>query len=100
MFINKELNDLYDRFSDKAFEPGALDPKTKELIALACSVLADCMPCIEYHHTKALERGALTDEILEALGISMSIAAGSKRAKYGGLVSDLNAKAAKASTAR
>jgi AhpD family alkylhydroperoxidase len=100
MFIKKELNDLYDRFSDKVFEPGALDRKTKELIALSCSVLADCVPCIEYHHTKALEHGALPDEILEALGISMSIAAGSKRAKYGGLISQLNEKSVKVSSAR
>jgi AhpD family alkylhydroperoxidase len=100
MFILKELDELYDRFSSKANAPNLLDGKTKELIALACSVMVDCVPCIEYHHGRAVECGATEDEIKDTLGITMSIAAGSKRAKYGGLLSDLNAKIKKDARAR
>ena len=39
MFLLKELDELYNQFSDKAYEPKILDGKTKELIALACSII-------------------------------------------------------------
>jgi AhpD family alkylhydroperoxidase len=85
----KEVNKLYDNFADVVYNPGTLDAKTKELIALSCSVMADCTPCIEYHLKKAGEAGAEDDQIREALAITLSIAAGSKRAKYGPLVRGL-----------
>jgi AhpD family alkylhydroperoxidase len=66
-----------------------LDKKTKELIAVACSVLADCPPCIEWHYRQAVQAGAVPEEIAEALAISMSVASGSKRAKYGAIVEKL-----------
>jgi AhpD family alkylhydroperoxidase len=91
MFIPKQLDDLYNRFSDAAYEAGALDRKTKELIALACSVMADCVPCIKHHYAEAVKNDADEAEIMEVMGITMSIAAGSKRAKYGPLVTELNA---------
>lgn len=98
MYLLEELNRLYDAFSDEAYAPGVLDGKTKELIALACSVMADCAPCIEYHHAKAAAAGASREEVRDALGITMSVAAGSKRAKYGRLIDDLDARAREART--
>ena len=89
MFLLKELDELYNKFADKAYESNVLDKKTKELIALACSVMVDCTPCIEYHYKKAAEYGANNDEIMEALGITMSVSAGSKRAKHWKLISRL-----------
>jgi AhpD family alkylhydroperoxidase len=85
----KEINRLYDNFSNKVYSPNILDGKTKELIALACSVMADCVPCIEYHLKQAKEAGAENDQIREALAISLSVAAGSKRAKYAQLIHGL-----------
>jgi AhpD family alkylhydroperoxidase len=92
MFIEKEPDALYHRFADKVYEPGLLDGKTKELIALACSVMADCVPCIEYHYPKAAEAGASEAEIREALAITMTVAAGSKQAKYWKLIQELSEK--------
>ena len=46
MFLLKEIDQLYDRFSDSVYAAGNLDKKTKELIAIACSVSVDCVPCI------------------------------------------------------
>jgi len=89
MFLLKEVNELYDNFSDKVFEENALNKKAKELIAIACSVMADCVPCINWHYKKAVSAGASKEEISEALAISMSIASGSKRAKYSELISNL-----------
>jgi AhpD family alkylhydroperoxidase len=82
MFLLKEIDELYDRFLDKAFEANVLDKKTKELIAIACSVMADCVPCIDWHYHQARAAGATKEEISEALAIAMAVSAGSKRAKY------------------
>ena len=82
MFLLKEIDQLYDQFSDRVYTAGKLDKKTKELIAVACSVSADCVPCIEWHYRQAVKAGATAQEISEALAISMSVSSGSKRAKY------------------
>jgi AhpD family alkylhydroperoxidase len=92
VFIDKGPDALYQRFANKVYEPNALDAKTKELIALACSVMADCVPCIEYHHPKAKAQGASDAEIREAMAITMTVAAGSKQAKYWKLIQELNEK--------
>jgi AhpD family alkylhydroperoxidase len=89
MFLLKDVNELYDRFSQKVFEPGVLNKKTKELIAVACSVQADCVPCIEWHYGQAIIAGASREELSEALAVSMSISSGSKRAKYGPIIGKL-----------
>ncbi len=89
MFLLKEINELYNNFSDKVYEENTLNKKTKELIAVACSVMADCVPCINWHYQKAAEAGASKEEIAEALAISMSISSGSKRAKYSELIVNL-----------
>ncbi len=89
MFLLSEINMLYDQFSDKAYEANILDKKTKELIAVSCSVMADCIPCINHHYKEAINAGATKEEISEALAISMSISAGSKKAKYSQVISDL-----------
>ncbi len=89
MFLSKDLDDLFNRFIGQASTPGALDGKTKELVALACSVMADCVPCIEVHVKKAVELGATEDELSETLAITMMVGAGSKRAKYSKLLDEL-----------
>jgi AhpD family alkylhydroperoxidase len=89
MFLSKEVNDLYSQFADRVYAANVLDKKTKELIALSCSVMADCVPCINGHYKEAVKAGATRDEIAEALAISMSVSAGSKRAKYSPVISDL-----------
>ena len=89
MFLSNEINRLYDNFSSRVYAADKLDKKTKELIAIACSVMADCVPCIEWHYVQAIQSGATKEEISEALAISMSVSAGNKRAKYGVVVERL-----------
>jgi AhpD family alkylhydroperoxidase len=86
MFLEQEADRLYQNFAENIYNSPSLENKVKEMIAMACSVMADCMPCIEYHGTKAVETGATKDEIHEALAIAMTIAAGSKKAKYSSLI--------------
>ncbi len=92
MFLLNEVNDLYDAFSGKVYEENILNRKVKELIALSCSVMADCIPCINWHYNQAVEAGATKEEMAEAFAIAMSVCSGSKRAKYSELISDLGHK--------
>jgi AhpD family alkylhydroperoxidase len=89
MFMLKEVEALYREFADAVYKPNVLDGKTKELIALSDSVMADCVPCINYHYRKAVGYGASKEEIAEALAIAMSVSAGSKQAKYGPVIEKL-----------
>ncbi|MGD2034963.1 MAG: carboxymuconolactone decarboxylase family protein [Bacteroidales bacterium] len=92
MFLREEIDELYNRFSDKVYEENALSEKTKELIAIACSVMADCVPCLSWHYQKAVEARLSKEEISEALAIAMSVCSGSKRAKYSELIDELEKK--------
>ena len=47
-------------------KPGALDKKTKELIAVALSVTGHCEWCIAYHVKSAFDCQATAEEIREA----------------------------------
>jgi len=66
-------------FSDMgkaAMAGGALDAKTKELLALAVGVAARCDGCIGFH-AKALARlGATTLEVHEALAVAIYMGGG------------------------
>jgi len=55
---------------------GALDAKTKELIALAVSVAVRCDDCIAFHAKAASQRGATREEVMEALAMSIYMGAG------------------------
>jgi len=55
---------------------GALDGKTKELIAIAISVAIRCDDCIAFHVKAAVDHGATREEILETLGMTIYMGAG------------------------
>ncbi len=59
-----------------AHEGGALDSKTKELLAVAISVAVRCDPCITYHVEGARKHGATREEICETLGLAIYMGAG------------------------
>ncbi len=80
---------LLEKFAGAVYKTNILDGKTKELIVLSNSIMADCIPCINYHYKKAKENSASKEEIAEALAISMSVSAGSKKAKYTSVIDAL-----------
>lgn len=59
-----------------ATAPGALDAKTKELIALALGVAARCDPCIGFHTQALAKLGATRQEVDEALGVATYMGGG------------------------
>jgi len=59
-----------------ATQPGALDAKTKELIALAIGVATRCDGCVAFHTHDALRAGATEAEIMETLGVAVLMGGG------------------------
>ena len=55
---------------------GALDSKTRELVALAVAVTVRCDGCITTHVELARRQGATQAEITDALGVAVMVNAG------------------------
>jgi len=66
----------YRALSDAGQNTNKLDAKTRELIALAVAVSLRCDGCITVHTSAAIKNGASKEEIVEALGVAISINAG------------------------
>jgi AhpD family alkylhydroperoxidase len=84
----KDYNDYRERMNDKllsdnnkiikrifnldtnAYQAGALDEKTKELLGLTASAVLRCDDCIKYHLQTSFNLGTSKAEIMEALSIA------------------------------
>ena len=77
--LRQDIPDTMKAFSalaQAATRDGALDKKTKELIALAIGVATRCDGCIGFH-TEALARlGATRQEVEETLGMAVYMGGG------------------------
>jgi AhpD family alkylhydroperoxidase len=71
-----EVYDGYRRMHAAAYAAGALDEKTKELIALAIAVSEECDGCIASHARGAARTGATEAEVAEALGVAIAMNGG------------------------
>lgn len=66
----------YASMSAAALAPGALDTKTKELIALGIAVTVRCDGCIASHARGAARAGATREEAAEAIGVAIMMSGG------------------------
>ncbi len=66
----------FGALSRAAQTPGALDAKTKELIALAIGVSTRCDACIGYHARGALKAGASRQEVAESVAVAIQMGGG------------------------
>jgi AhpD family alkylhydroperoxidase len=66
----------FSALSQAATRDGALDKKTKELIALALGVAAHCDACIGFHMQTLIRLGATLAEVEEALGMAVYMGGG------------------------
>ena len=71
-----ETMGAFSALHEAAARSGALDFKTKELIALAIAVSLRCDGCIAFHTHDALRAGATPEEIMEALGVAVMMGGG------------------------
>lgn len=55
---------------------GALDHKTKELIALALAIATRCEGCIVFHARACLRLGVSRAELLEMIGVAVEMGGG------------------------
>lgn len=86
--IVEEFNDYRERMNEKilgdnnkvikrifnldtnAYQAGALDIKTKELLGLVASAVLRCDDCIKYHMETCHKEGLNKEEVVEALSIA------------------------------
>ncbi len=57
----------------RAYEAGALDVKTKELLGLVASMVLRCDDCITYHVQRCCEEGVSDPEMHEAFSIGLVV---------------------------
>jgi len=77
--LRKDIPDVMQGFSalaQAATRDGALDKKTKELIALAIGVAVRCDGCIGFHTETLVRLGATRQEIEETLGMAIYMGGG------------------------
>ena len=71
-----EVMKSFSAMAQSATKGGALDAKTKELIALAIGVATRCDDCIAFHSKAAASLGATREEIGETLSMAIYMGAG------------------------
>lgn len=78
--MNKEILDegnlVINRFFNldtRAYENGALDVRTKELLGLVASLVLRCDDCVTYHLTRCAEEKIGRAEIFETLSIGLVV---------------------------
>ena len=71
-----EVMKAFNELGRAATAPGALDAKTKELIALALSVAVRCDPCIGFHAKTLVRLGATRQELDETLAVATYMGGG------------------------
>lgn len=77
--LRADIPDVMKGFNDMAraaTKDGALDKKTKELIALALGVAARCDACIGFHAKALVQLGASLQEVEETLGMAVYMGGG------------------------
>jgi len=66
---NKIIKRIFN-LDTNAFQEGALDIKTKELLGLVASAVLRCDDCIKYHLESSKKVGLKKEEVMEALSIA------------------------------
>lgn len=71
-----EVMKAFSEMARAATEQGALDARTKELIALAIAVAIRCDGCVAFHAQAAVKHGATREEVMETMGMALYMGAG------------------------
>ncbi|HEU4578138.1 MAG TPA: carboxymuconolactone decarboxylase family protein [Polyangiaceae bacterium] len=71
-----ETEQAFRAFSKQVFSDGALNTKTKQIIAVAVAHVTQCPYCIQGHTKAALRAGASPEELMEAIWVAAEMRAG------------------------
>lgn len=66
----------FSQMAQSAIRIGALDSKTKEMVALGIAVSTRCDGCITFHARAACDYGAIREEVLETIGMAIYMGGG------------------------
>jgi AhpD family alkylhydroperoxidase len=56
-----------------AYQDGALEGRTKELLGLVASAVLRCNDCIDYHLIQCVDAGFSDEELYEALNVALVV---------------------------
>lgn len=71
-----DIDRAFHELSRRVFAAGALDVKTKQIIAVAVAHVTQCPYCIRGHTKAALRAGASESEVMEAVWVAAEMRAG------------------------
>ena len=74
--LDRQVEGLVQRFfalDTQAYNDGALDVRTKELLGLTASMVLRCDDCIAYHVIRCKEVGATNEEIVEIFNVALVV---------------------------
>jgi AhpD family alkylhydroperoxidase len=66
---NKVIKRFFN-LDTNAYQEGAVDVKTKEMLGLACSLVLRCDDCVKYHLGKCFEEKLTDEEVYEVFAIA------------------------------
>ena len=69
---NLEINRFF-ALDGRAYDAGALDVKTKELLGLVASLVLRCDDCVTYHLVRCAEEGVSRDAVFETMSIGLIV---------------------------
>lgn len=61
------------RLDSAAYEDGALDGKTKEMLGLVASAVLRCNDCIDYHLEQCVAAGWTDEELYDGLNVALVV---------------------------
>lgn len=71
-----EPDDAFQALSKVVFAEGALDARTKQIIAVVVTHVTQCPWCIEGHVKAARRKGATQKQVMEAIWVAAEMRAG------------------------
>ncbi len=71
-----ETMKAFSALAQAATKDGALDKKTKELVAIAIAITTRCDGCIAFHVKAGRQAGMAREELLETIGMSVYMGGG------------------------
>ncbi len=57
----------------RAYEPGALGTRAKEMLGLVSSLVLRCDDCVTYHLQRCREEGVTREELLEVFAVGLVV---------------------------
>jgi alkylhydroperoxidase/carboxymuconolactone decarboxylase family protein len=89
---NPQLFDLFLKWYSATMEPGALDARTKKLIALAVAYAIQEPYCIDSYTSACTDAGLTPEEMSEAVNVAAAIRGGGTIAHWSHTLNSLSRK--------